>query len=108
MQVKLKTRWLPEDVYEVRLRGSYVDGSPAFILERNGEPWMQFTIYLAGEHLNPGHIFIKDYGENEGIIEALAEAGLIEPVGRVAVGYTSIARARMLEPLVNLCRAKEE
>lgn len=54
--------------------------------------------------LGPGQIAVKNYGENEGMVEALKAAGIIEgkPVRLVSSGYISI-------PVYNLTeRAKAE
>lgn len=68
------------------VRGFYKDGSPCIGLvdAKTSEPWATCTVYLA-ERPSAGSIFIKDYSENEGMVDLLLENGVIQetPVGFV-------------------------
>jgi len=41
------------------------------INEKNGEPVLVATVNIPGEKLNVNEVIIKNYSENEGILEAL-------------------------------------
>lgn len=44
-----------------------------------------------------GCVFVKNYSENEGVLEALIEAGLLEKTGRsVMTGWVTIQEARLI------------
>lgn len=53
-------------------------------------PHAKITVNLPDQHLNPGEFFVKDWAENEPIVEALLEAGWLERTGReVLSGYVA-------------------
>ena len=57
------------------------------------------TVCLAGQGLTPppGYCFIKDYSENEGILEALTEAGIVSPTGEIVpVGFAHALLCKLL------------
>lgn len=44
-----------------------------------------------------GYVFIKDYSENEGVLETLLKEGVVgEPIGTVPVGYTNAYVCKLL------------
>lgn len=47
-----------------------------------GEHWATVTVNLSDDPLEPGEFFVKDWGGNEPIIEALEDAGWLVPTGR--------------------------
>jgi hypothetical protein len=51
----------------------------------------------ANSQLGIGAVIVKDYSENEGMMEALEEAGIAADTGKtIAIGYTQAKIARML------------
>ena len=54
------------------------------------------TVNVPEIELEEGEIIIKNYTENEGMLEALCDAGIIEPVREEPTGLTS----------VNICKLK--
>lgn len=55
------------------------------------EPVAVASVNLANHSLSEGEIFIKNYSENEGMVECLVEAGLIaEPHNMVQSGFVYI------------------
>mgnify|MGYP005854066649 CR=1 FL=1 len=48
------------------------------------EPNVVATINVPEVPLAPNEAIIKTYSENEGILEALVEAGVVRPTGRMA------------------------
>lgn len=59
--------------------------------EETGEPFMHATVNLPAD-LNDDEVFIKNYSENEGIAEALTEAGIIKPIKDIG----GIIKAKLL------------
>lgn len=47
-----------------------------------GEPWATVTVNLPDDPLDAGEFFVKDWGGNEPIVEALEDAGWLVPTGR--------------------------
>ncbi len=88
------------DAYETRYP-SEAGGSKAIFLvdARDGEPVATATVNVEGvsETLPESEVIIKDYSENEGMLDALVEAGLVEDMGRrVRTGYVTVPVARLL------------
>lgn len=74
--------------------GKYADGSTAVLVQDSitGEQLSKATISLIayGELPAEGNIFVKDYGENEGVVEALHEADIIgQPLRWLDAGYAT-------------------
>ena len=56
------------------------------------------TVNLPHVALRHDEVLIKDYSENEGMLEALVNAGVVEDTGkRVASGYVEIPVCRLLK-----------
>ena len=51
----------------------------------DGEPVATATINVPEEPLAENEVIIKDYSENDGMLAALLDAGVVEPTGRVCV-----------------------
>lgn len=80
---------------------TYTNGRPAIKLvdSRNSMPIATATINLPDvEELDDHHLVaIKDYAENEGMLSALMEAGIISaPVGEVVSGFVAIPVCELL------------
>lgn len=79
--------------------GEYVDGSgPSLRLEDShpGEPVATCTVNLAVKPPT-GHVYIKDYSENEGMLAALEAADVVEDTGtRLVWGYVRLPLCRVL------------
>lgn len=74
--------------------GNYGDGSPALALYDNeGEEAAVVTVSLAGYNVTPpeGHVFIKNYSENEGVLKPLIEAGILSIQDSVKPGGSFVA-----------------
>lgn len=73
------------------------DGSPALRLWWEDELLCTATVVLADATPAAGCVWIKDWSENEGVLNSLIEAGIVEPTGRVAqAGYVIAQEARVL------------
>lgn len=87
---KLKT---PYSEYQVELaKGSYSNGRTAIELidAEDGCPVMVATINVPEVELAEGEIIIKNYSENEGVLEFLQENEIVGPVKRnIGTGFVS-------------------
>lgn len=64
----------------------------------DGSPVATATVNIPEEKLLSGETLIKDYSENEGMLDALVEAGIVEDTGRkVKSGYVDIPVCRLLK-----------
>lgn len=55
------------------------------------EPFMTVTAIPAGACLMPGFVAIKNYSENEGILQKLIELRVVDnPIGRIPAGFTHL------------------
>ena len=61
------------------------------------EPYHTCTVNIPDEPLPEGHVFLKGWSGNEGLPEALAEAGVVELTGRrVVSGHVEAQEAKLL------------
>ena len=62
-----------------------------------GEPIAMATVNLPEVELADGEVFIKDYSENEGMLEALENAGVVKFTGQyVKSGFVIIPICKLL------------
>ncbi len=62
-----------------------------------GEPYATATINMPEVYLEKDELIIKNYGENEGILDALVKENIVEDTGvKVNVGYA----------YANICKLK--
>ena len=85
----------------VKLERYPADNSIAIRLidENDSSPIAIATVCLIQHGLTPpeGHCYIKNYSENKGILDALTEAGVVEPTGEtVSFGYVEAHVCRVL------------
>lgn len=74
-------------------------GSPALQLidAQDGEPVATCTVNMPDYNLAEGEICIKDYSENEGMLDFLVKEGIVEDTGkRLQSGYVTIPVCRLL------------
>lgn len=65
--------------------------------ELTGEPGYVATVNMPDELPRNGYVFIKNWNENTGILEALTSAGIVEPTGRrIASRYVYADECRLL------------
>ena len=63
----------------------------------DGAPVAMATVNLPDVHLEPGHILIKDYSENAGMLEALIDAGIVRDTGvRHPAGWVQVPEVELL------------
>lgn len=81
----------------------YGNGCTAIMLvaaeddEIPGEPIATASVNLEDGVVGEGEIAIKDYSENEGMLEAMVDAGIVsEPLRMEASGYVEIPVCKLL------------
>lgn len=63
----------------------------------DGQPIATATVNIADEYLDENELIIKNYEENEGIVDALVKAKIIAPPHRlVKAGFQTCGVARLL------------
>ena len=75
------------------------DGSTALIANPGTEDMQVYTVCLAHDPapIKKGYVYLKDWSENEGVPEALVDAGLVELTGaHWPTGFCSAKEARLL------------
>ena len=75
------------------------DGSICLVSDVGTENQQVYTVCLAADPapLIPGNVWLKDWSENEGVPEALVEAGIVELTGVTwPAGYVYAKEARLL------------
>jgi hypothetical protein len=86
--MKLKTTY---SEYDVSLSwGNYSNGRKALRLidQEDGLPVMTATVNVPEAELTEKEIIVKNYSENEGVLEFLQENGIVGPVKRMlGVGF---------------------
>jgi hypothetical protein len=62
-----------------------------------GEPYGSASTSLPRYSQQPDEVFIKNYAENEGLLEVLVKAGIVEDMGvKATAGYTAADICRLL------------
>jgi hypothetical protein len=79
--------------------GRYSNGRTVLALADEEGPVAVATVNVPEEPLGPDEVCVKDYSENEGMVAALVEAGVVEPlvVRRVRQGFVEIPVCRLTE-----------
>ncbi|WP_205679000.1 hypothetical protein [Aquisphaera insulae] len=79
----------------------YGNGRPALQLidADDGSPIATATVNLPDVPLGKNQVAIKDYGENAGMLKALAEAGIVKPTGQtIPSGYVEVPICELQPP----------
>ena len=94
--VRITTRYVNEDMRLTQI-GMYQDESPAYALyDKNGEEYATATVCIPGATPPSGHVLIKNWSENEGILESLVSAGILQVVDSVPAGFVSAQLCKLL------------
>ena len=87
--------------YNVRLEfGKYSNGRPAIELieAETGEPVLMATVNIPDADLKGREIVIKNYSENEGVLQFLLQHSIIGPVKReIGIGFVSCPVVDLLQ-----------
>lgn len=99
---------MPETVPTVRFRdwdckvefSRYTDNNRLAIIlfdAKDGEQIAVASVNLPEAHLPVNHVFIKDWSENAGMLQALVDAKIVRPTGRrVPTGYVEADECEVL------------
>jgi len=62
---------------------NYADGNTAILLEdaATGEPIATASVNIPEANVADGYVIVKDYSENEGMLDALVEANIVTFTG---------------------------
>lgn len=99
MMVELEARYLKRGWYSVVVAGHYGDGTPALQIKdaETREPVMTVTVRLVGNPAPEGHVWLKDWSENEGVTDALIAAGVVGPaIDKSATGLVTATLHKLL------------
>lgn len=74
------------------------DGVAIELIEKeSGEPYATATVNLVGTVLRKDNVAIKDYGENDGVLDALMKGDVVSaPLFYVENGHVSIPICKLL------------
>jgi hypothetical protein len=77
----------------------YANGNNAITLaDTQGEMYATASVNVPGVELESNEVLIKNYSENEGILEMLEEAGYVERTGRyVQSGFVNIPICKIIK-----------
>lgn len=68
MEINIKTKyWVSDEPVVVRKSRYMADQSIALMLTQDGEAVLTATVCLMGKKPPEGHVWIKDWSENEGV-----------------------------------------
>lgn len=79
---------------------SYEDNRRMAVIayDLHGHRVATFSTNMPQLECEPGHFWLKDYGENEGAYETLMESGMFEDTGqRKATGFVEVIYMRLLK-----------
>jgi|TARA_R110000744_G_scaffold33591_2_gene78840 hypothetical protein len=93
---KTVVNFLGEELTPVLNR--YVNGQTAIqLLDQDGAPFMMASV-AHDVNIDNDCVIIKNYSENEGIMEALIEAGIIEkPFCEIPTGFVTLYVAELCD-----------
>jgi hypothetical protein len=94
----MKTISFKDDIVSLSIEQYVLDNSPAIhLIDEDGCPYMMASVHVPG--LKQDEVAIKDYAENEGILDALIQAGIVsKPHRQVSSGYVTIPVCKLLTP----------
>ena len=83
--------------------GEYIDGTPVLVLKDNGLPVAKLTVCMHPVVPDEGNVFIKSWAENEGVLAALIQAGVVEPLPtQTRAGFAQATECKLLVSLEDL------
>lgn len=97
MQIEIESRFIPKQQVNL-VKKEYGNGRTALQLTAlNGEPLCVATVNLEQADVPEGHVLIKDYSENQGVLDALIKAGVVgKPISEVPTGFVMVQLCRLL------------
>jgi hypothetical protein len=93
--------------YNITTWGTTTEVEPEFARYTNGRlciklwcdegPFATLTVNLPDQHLNEGEVFVKDWAENEPVVEALMALGVLRDTGREVISGFVAPRVMVLD-----------
>lgn len=79
------------------IRAKYANGQNALTLvdSEDGQAVATASVCMPNEQCADNEVFIKDYSENEGVLNALVDAGYITPFDTVSTGFVIIFKCKL-------------
>ena len=104
-KTKRNTVIFQDEVLELSFH-KYGNGRPAIeLICDDGGPYATATVNMVDAMPAKDCVFIKDYSENEGMLDSLVKAGVVEPTGvMVRAGFVRVPEARLLPPYAAMAR----
>lgn len=95
-RIHLKTKYCDE-LSSLMTFGRYANGRTAIeFYGQSGSPLCRATINMPGEKLADDEVVLKNYSENEGLLECMIDHGLVEDTGRrVTLDYCEAAIVKL-------------
>lgn len=99
MQVNSQLVYAPNQMLQLSF-SKYQNGRRAILATspEDGEPIAKLTVNIPELPLGPGELFIKNWSENEGALETLQAAGLVQPIGTVSAGFCEANLCKWIGP----------
>lgn len=73
------------------------DRTAMTLIDKHGDPCFVATVNLPDQKLADDEVFIKNYSENAGVLDALEAAGVVKATGKtVSTGHVEIPVAKLL------------
>ncbi len=97
MKVMCKTKYINEEV--IVQKQAYDDNGriALSLVDLEGAPMATATVNIPEVPLEDGEAFIKDYSENEGMLDFLINASIVEDTQkRVQSGFVEVAICKIL------------
>jgi len=105
MKIVIKTKYTPQGEYTLRYEGRYHDGSPALRIYGDDGPQLTATVCVPDHTPEPRHVMIKDWSENEGVLGALVDAGVVEPpVQEIPINFVTAYECRLTDDAWAICK----
>ena len=101
MEVEINTQFCQSKYLKLVHKGNYGNGRPALALidPEDGQPYFTVTVNLINEEISEGHVFVKTWSENEGMLQCLTKAGVLQLVDWRPSGYTEAAECKLMVKL---------
>jgi len=81
----------------------YQNNQPALVIYHEDDVLLKASVNMPELSLPPGYIFIKNWSENEGILEALIENQVIEPPKcYIPSGFVNVYVCKLIEGADNV------
>lgn len=95
MKVNIEAKYI-KGIVDLEI-GHYADGSIALHAFQDGEPAFKATVWIQNKPRKGNFVYLKGWSENEGIPQALEDAGIVKLTGvRIPIGYCNALEAVLL------------